>query len=185
MKKLIVAAAIVCAAVITQAASVSWTCKEVMNSTGAEASGLAFFVNAATLDRADALALAGKGASAISSALEGFYSYMGSEGTFSVGKSDAVANATLGLKDGQDQNAYLIIFDTATITDSSKFFVTETKNVLTLTGADDVASIKWGSQLEATTASGVWGSASSVPEPTSGLLLLLGMAGLALKRKRA
>ena len=30
-----------------------------------------------------------------------------------------------------------------------------------------------------------WQSYSDVPEPTSGLLLLLGMAGLALKRKRA
>ena len=28
-------------------------------------------------------------------------------------------------------------------------------------------------------------STAAVPEPTSGLLLLLGMAGLALKRKRA
>ena len=30
-----------------------------------------------------------------------------------------------------------------------------------------------------------WYTAAAVPEPTSGLLLLLGMAGLALKRKRA
>ena len=30
-----------------------------------------------------------------------------------------------------------------------------------------------------------WTSAQAVPEPTSGLLLLLGMAGLALRRKRA
>ena len=30
-----------------------------------------------------------------------------------------------------------------------------------------------------------WAPAEAVPEPTSGLLLLLGMAGLALKRKRA
>ncbi len=30
-----------------------------------------------------------------------------------------------------------------------------------------------------------WTNVTSVPEPTSGLLLLLGMAGLALKRKRA
>ncbi|MBQ6341074.1 MAG: PEP-CTERM sorting domain-containing protein [Kiritimatiellae bacterium] len=29
------------------------------------------------------------------------------------------------------------------------------------------------------------GNFTAVPEPTSGLLLLLGMAGLALKRKRA
>ena len=32
---------------------------------------------------------------------------------------------------------------------------------------------------------GTWTSVGAVPEPTSGLLLLLGMAGLALKRKRA
>ena len=30
-----------------------------------------------------------------------------------------------------------------------------------------------------------WGSASSVPEPTSGLLMLVGLAGLALRRRRA
>lgn len=30
-----------------------------------------------------------------------------------------------------------------------------------------------------------WSTMSAVPEPTSGLLLLLGMAGLALRRKRA
>ena len=30
-----------------------------------------------------------------------------------------------------------------------------------------------------------WYGAAAVPEPTSGLLMLLGMAGLALRRKRA
>lgn len=30
-----------------------------------------------------------------------------------------------------------------------------------------------------------WKSYGAVPEPTSGLLMLLGMAGLALRRKRA
>ena len=34
-------------------------------------------------------------------------------------------------------------------------------------------------------AAGAWTSATVAPEPTSGLLLLLGVAGLALKRKRA
>ena len=37
----------------------------------------------------------------------------------------------------------------------------------------------------ATAAASGWSAASSVPEPTSGLLMLIGMAGLALRRKRA
>lgn len=45
-----------------------------------------------------------------------------------------------------------------------------------------VASIAFGNQKNATQASGAW---AAVPEPTSGLMLLLGVAGLALKRKRA
>lgn len=36
-----------------------------------------------------------------------------------------------------------------------------------------------------TATQGTWSAVSSVPEPTSGLLMLLGMAGLALRRKRA
>ena len=44
------------------------------------------------------------------------------------------------------------------------------------------ATIAFGSQKTASQASGGW---AAVPEPTSGLLMLLGIAGLALKRKRA
>lgn len=41
----------------------------------------------------------------------------------------------------------------------------------------DTASQKW--------ASGGWETGGDVPEPTSGLLVLVGLAGLALRRKRA
>lgn len=186
MKKLMVVLAAVAMAASVQAASVSWTCTYVTEG-ASDVSGIAYFVNAATLDRADMLALQGKGATAISDALSGSYSYTGSDGTFSVKKANAVSNASLGLTDSTATSAYLVIFDTATITDASKFWVTEVKSFDTLAGADDVVQVKWGDQSDAIAAAGAnaWSSASAVPEPTSGLLMLVGLAGLALRRRRA
>ena len=189
MKKLMFMLAAVAMAACAQAASVYWTCTYVAK--GAENyvdNGLAFFVNAATLSRSDFLALEGKGATAVSDALSGMYSYTGgSDGKYSVAKADAVANATLGLSDATTgNNAYLVIFDTATITDASNFYVTEAKSFDTMSGTFST-QIKWGDQETASSASGAWKSVSgsAVPEPTSGLLMLIGMAGLALRRKRA
>ena len=98
----------------------------------------------------------------------------------------AVANATLGLTDGAASQAYLVIFDTTTITDASHYYLTEVKSFDAL-GGTETASLKWGSQSTASQAAGAWGSVttSGVPEPTSGLLMLIGLAGLALRRKRA
>ncbi len=182
MKKLMFMLAAVAMAACTQAASVYWTCTYVAKSADNYVdNGLAFFVNAATLSHDDMLALTGKGADAISTALSGMYSYTGgSDGKYSVAKADAVANATLGLSDATASQAYLVIFDTATITDESNFYVTEVKSFNTLSGAE-ATSIKWGDQESASIAGGAW---SPVPEPTSGLLVLIGMAGLALRRKR-
>ena len=124
MKKLMFMLAAVAMAAGAQAASVYWTCTYVAK--GAENyvdDGLAFFVNAATLSRSDFLALEGKGATAVSDALSGMYSYTGgSDGKYSVAKASAVANSTLGLTDGTASQAYLVIFDTSTITDSSNFY---------------------------------------------------------------
>ena len=194
MKKIMIAAAIVCAAAMTQAATVSWTCSNVKQG-DAGVSGIAYFVDAAVLSQENLLALAGTGASAFTAALGsgytadtkqvGAYSYSGSSGTFTVRAENAVANATLGLKDGADYTAYLVVFDSAEITDASKFYITETKSVSTYEGATDNQNVKWGSQSSASVADGAWHSVGAVPEPTSGLLMLLGVAGLALKRKRA
>ena len=62
---------------------------------------------------------------------------------------------------------------------ANTFFVTDTGTAVA--GADQVA-LFWGDLAYEPGQATTW---QSVPEPTSGLLLLLGVAGLALKRKRA
>ena len=179
MKKLMFMLAAVAVAACTQAASVSWTCTNVKDGSGNAIDGIAYFVNAATLSQ-ETLATYTK-ASDFTTALSGMYSYTPS----TAGKytSAAVENATLGLTDATASQAYLVIFDTATITDSSNYYVTEVKSFDAL-GGTETQQVKWGSQSAASQAAGAW-TAVSVPEPTSGLLLLVGMAGLALRRRRA
>ena len=179
MKKLMFMLAAVAVAACTQAASVSWTCTNVKDGSGNAIDGIAYFVNAATLSQ-ETLATYTK-ASDFTTALSGMYSYTPS----TAGKytSAAVENATLGLTDATASQAYLVIFDTATITDSSNYYVTEVKSFDAL-GGTETQQVKWGSQSTPSQAAGAW-KAVNIPEPTSGLLMLLGMAGLALRRKRA
>lgn len=185
MKKLMFMLVAVAVAACSQAASVYWTCTNVYAGNDTDkVSGIAYFLTTDMLAYSDAQALSGKGADAIKTALGSAYSYTASDGTFSVA-SPGVANATLGLSDGSDYTAYLMIFDTATVTDSSKFYLTATKSLSTYSGADDTVGVKWSSQGTASKQATGWASASPVPEPTSGLLMLVGLAGLALRRRRA
>ena len=185
MKKIVLMVAAVAMVACSQAASVSWTCTNVKNSEGTAISGIAFFVNDAVLSQADVAKLTS--ATEWQTALKGMYSY--TPETAGKYTSTAVENASLGLADAEASKAYLVIFDTASITDESHFFMTEVKEFETLSGTF-TQSVKWGSQSGASTADGAWGKVKTgggepVPEPTSALLLLLGMAGLALRRKSA
>ena len=67
------------------------------------------------------------------------------------------------------------------IEDGGKTFTSATKAGVSAQ-ATAAATIGFGSMASATQNASNW---AAVPEPTSGLLMLLGMAGLALKRKRA
>ena len=178
MKKLLFMLAAAIAVVSAQAASVKWTCTGVKID-GTAVSGIAYFVDAATLSQAT-LATYTK-ASDFTSALSGMYSWTpGTAGNY--GKT--ATNSELGLTDATtDNSAYLLVFDTAEITDSSKYYTTVVKSFDTLAGTE-TASVAWAGQSSRISSVG-WTSVSDVPEPTSGLLMLVGLAGLALRRKRA
>ena len=185
MKKLMFMLAAVAIAATTQAASVWWTCTGVKDTSSTAVSGIAYFLTTEMLSYSDAQALAGKGADAFTAALGSAYSYNGTSGAFGKTSANAVSNEALGITGGTKYSAYLMIFDSATITDESNYYLTTTKDFTALEGATDVASVKWGAQ-SGSTASGAWSAVkgSAVPEPTSGLLMLVGLAGLALRRGR-
>ena len=186
MKKMIMFAAIAVAAMFAQGASVYWTCTNVYaGDTTTKNAGIAYFVTTATL--ADASSLNGKSADEITAALGSSYSYKPTTaGTYSVTSANAVEHSVLGLADGTDYSAYLVIFNGDTIANSTSFFTTSVKAFTSFEGANST-SIAFGTQKTASQApwsGSIGGGGGDVPEPTSGLLLLIGGAMMALRRKQ-
>ena len=86
----------------------------------------------------------------------------------------------------EDQTAYFVIFN------GDNMYVSITAEAAyTIVGEESIsfASVSSSSKTFNDVSGGYkdagWYGTASVPEPTSGLLLLIGVAGLALKRKRA
>lgn len=182
MKKLMIMLAAVTAAVVTQAASVNWSVAgrtfapsgDDPATNGRAKNYLVYVFEASTYDAVIAKLASGDVAGAIAGAVDS-------------GRTTA-AGATSGSITGITGNTYemfLVAFDTYSAADAGidtakNYLVSEKISGATFGETDMASSIDY-------TASN-FGSASwtavSAPEPTSGLLLLLGMAGLALKRKR-
>ena len=198
MKKLIIVAATVLCGAMAQASYVSWTLTGVKGPDGnALSSGSAYVFFVAGNSAADTSSWAGlaeKGATAFTTPLAGAnFDYKKSDltsdaGVFSYNATTAGAAkelSTVGLTGSTKYSAYAVIFDTETITDSSHYYVTAATAAST-TFAPAASTTK--NYILTATSSGTaanWKSVGPVPEPTSGLLMLLGMAGLALRRKRA
>lgn len=106
-------------------------------------------------------------------------------GTGIVGTNARIAYGTSSTgAPNSDTTAYFVVFN------NNKMYISEVADVVydTLAEASKAAfsSMTNSSKLEFNAADGYSNAGwYAVPEPTSGLLMLLGMAGLALKRKRA
>ena len=193
MKKIIVGVAAIAFAVVANAATVSWAISGVTEGGSSLTQGHTYMFFAGSESAANtAIAALGElsGASAFTTAM-GSAAWNDTKkataaGNFGIGTSAALGgytlptNTKLGLSGETTYYAYAVIFDTETITDESNYIVSNVKSVTTLSNDSALnRSISFGSQASAT-----W-HAVNIPEPTSGLLMLLGMAGLALRRRRA
>ena len=186
MKKLITAAAIVCVAAGLQAAQFNWSFEtdDDMGSYTVGDSATYYLVNGDSgLGATLATVLADEGTDAFTTAL-GSYAY--TSGTLSSGAADGVFYDAAGnyaaifimndgLSGGTDfaYSEYDVSANLYTPPSSKDGIVMSASDY----GDPDYASA-WGADT-------IKGGGTPVPEPTSGLLTLLGMAGLALKRKRA
>ena len=182
MKKILVGLFAVATALSVNAASVGWNIAT--GSTTYANDAYLFFVtgqNGAT-SIATITALLDNGESAASYAF-------GSGAVAANGTGIITAAASGKTLDAGEYTSFFVLFDSATPTaGESKYIVISGTSNLTKTVADSTAQVVFASGNVGTTLSTAsnWSSygSSAVPEPTSGLLMLLGMAGLALKRKR-
>lgn len=201
MKKVMIALVAVATAIGVQAATVSWACTNVKDGKGTlltSGASYAFFYTSASAasDAIAAFAAAdGKGTATLNGLLSGA-TWSDTKkttlaGNFGIGTSAALGGYTLpevtslGLDNSTKYYMFLVVTDTETITDATKYLVASGN--ATTSGATTGASTSGANTsfaLGSQASNSDWHSAA-VPEPTSGLLVLLGMAGLALRRKRA
>lgn len=185
MKKLMITLAVVAVAAVSQAASAVWGSGTVKTPSGdnavASVTAYMWVIDADTYATYSGIT-DGK---AMSDAIWGAY---GSDLT-SADKSGKTAKSVKKLTDdsknyGVGDKAYAALIYTHGTGDDLQYI--GNVGMVTFESALDAESGSMALYLfgDSTKGATAW-TAAAVPEPTSGLLLLLGMAGLALKRKRA
>ncbi len=180
MKKLIVAMLITCAAVLAHGAAAKWTVLNVQSSPSATV-GANWMVciyegNAANYSYDDAL----------SGALAASDTQMTFENN---GKYNAVntENGFGNFANSSSHTFYAVVYDAESIADAKNYIVSSD---LTKTFNDSGSPQTWGfgNMASTTTANkflnSSWTATAPIPEPTSGLLLVVGGALLALRRKQ-
>lgn len=187
MKKLMIALAVVAMGVAANAASFTWKATSGYLWDGAETpakvtSGTAYLLFTSALTQSDLVtAFAADAATAASTVSSKAVS------TGAVGDNARIAqSASFSADVTSDQTAYFVVFN------GDNMYVSVTADATYYAVGDyDIAfgSITSSSKTFNDVADGYagagWYGAAAVPEPTSGLLMLLGMAGLALRRRRA
>lgn len=185
MKKLIVAAAVACVASVTQAASFLWA-------SNAQAYGPAvanltvagvYAPGTATTDRM-------KSENSNNGVTWTYSMILTSTVGTTVTTSDVITGTITSYSSNKinqmiDSDFFALPTDDSTVNYAWDIVITGTKDAYTITSDHITGNANFTSLSTAKISTAVPTQWTVAPEPTSGLLLLLGVAGLALKRKRA
>lgn len=182
MKKLLILTIAVIATAFANAATVKWSASGVyaMNSSDkAGASFTAVFISSADYSYAQALAdLTAKDTAFVDT--YGQASSAFKDNTSGIGTGSAGATITDTAGNSETWTGYLVILG---IVDGQKYAYLTSEVTKTTGATGGQAVLSWTtSSLAGTKDSSNW---QAVPEPTTGLLMLIGFAGLALRRKQA
>ena len=191
MKKLMMVVAAFALAASAQASTYNWKWTSTFkNASDTAFSGNVYIFNAQDYSQQTILTafLANPKTYALSGALD---SRSTSDGKGTALRSIAEANIGTIRESGGD--SYVDYFYAATFTsgDDNYIFLTGTQSVMVQAAQDTTLTLALsGSSVlpdgTTTCQSGkYWYAAEAIPEPTTGLLVLLGVAGLALRRRRA
>ena len=191
MRKLIIACVAVAITTVVQAASVSWTISNVYSpsdssakvATGTMSAWLFVTANTTDVSGVPVTTLAAVQSVLDSGDLTGLSSLAAAHGTNSADGGFTGATGLDGFSSGS-LTAFAVVVDSTDLASAQNYFLASggAEKTATFTSATGAKMLAFGSQATITQAAGGW---AAVPEPTSGLLILLGMAGLALKRKVA
>ena len=185
MKKLMIAAAIVCAAVASQAANCDWAVSFIYDYADISSPSPTYALanNYATYF---VVATETFGVDEMKAALgDGDFTWMTTlknQTSKEPMASGAASNSMEGFGNDETINGFMVIFNNSDYAKADYAYVSDIQPKTTGgEGQPAVPSFAEYNSYDPTK----WTQVNNVPEPTSGLLLLLGVAGLALKRKRA
>ena len=175
MKKLMIAAAIVCAAAFSQAATVNWNATGIGDfSTPTGWATMAFYTGVG--DGSAAIVAAINNGTASSLAFDQQPTEFGFTGP-TVYAHDATA---AGITDtSKHYDFYVVVFNNESAAAADQYAMVADLD-------KEYSGMSYNYTVNADFTGATWNDIGvDTPEPTSGLLLLIGVAGLALKRKRA